>query len=131
MSETETVTIILPLPPPKLSPNRPPASRGGRMGKASLAKRYRLVARCAAMAEHIETGPWGKATVQAAFHYKTKRRRDDVNHLQMLKPAYDGVVDAGLLADDDSEHLTTLPATFHVDRENPRVELTFTRKDRP
>jgi hypothetical protein len=46
----------------------------------------------------------------------------------MLKSAYDGVVDAGLLVDDDSEHLTTLPASFAIDRDCPRVELTFTRR---
>jgi hypothetical protein len=45
----------------------------------------------------------------------------------MLKPAYDGVVAAGLLVDDDAAHLTTLPARFGVDRLTPRVELRFER----
>lgn len=125
----ETATIILELPDKILSPNNPPASLGGRMKKAAAAKRYRLVAKHMALAECVESGPWQKATIQAHFVHKTRRRRDDVNSLAMLKPAYDGIVDSGLLVDDDSAHLTTLPATYGIDKESPRVELTLTRKD--
>jgi len=124
----ETVTIILPLPPAILSPNRPPASRGGRFARAAAAKQYKLLAKEATQAEGIESGPWQRATVQATFCHRVGRRRDDVNHLAMLKPAYDGVVEAGLLVDDDSEHLTTLPAKFAIDRTYPRIELLFERK---
>lgn len=123
----ETVCLTLPLPPAILSPNRPPGPRGGRFARASASKRYKRLAYDAATAERIDSAPWGRATVQAAFFHKTARRRDDVNHLAMLKPAYDGLVEAGLLVDDDSEHLTTLPATFAIDRENPRVTLTVAR----
>lgn len=123
----ESVTIILPLPPAVLSPNRPAGTRGGRFARAAAAKRYRKLAKCATRDTQITTGPWERATVAAAFYHKTQRRRDDVNHLAMLKSAYDGVVDAGLLVDDDSEHLTTLPASFAIDRDCPRVELTFTQ----
>ena len=97
------------------------------MKKAAAAKKYRQQARQAAEAEGIETGPWEKATVRATFYHKQKRRRDDVNHLAMLKPAYDGIVDAGLLQDDDSAHLTTLGADFCTDRELSRVELVVVR----
>ena len=122
----ETATIILPLPPSILSPNHPPCSRNGRFAHAAAAKRYRRLACEATKAEDI-AGPWERATVAATFFHKTDRRRDDVNHLGMLKPAYDGIVEAGLLVDDDSEHLTTLPAQFRIDRENPRVELRLAR----
>lgn len=122
----ESVKIILPLPPNILSPNYPCASFRGRMGKASAAKKYRRIAKEAAEREGITTGPWKKATIQATFFHKQKRRRDDVNHLAMLKPAYDGIVDSGLLEDDDAEHLTTLPASFEQDSE-PRVELIIKR----
>jgi len=123
----ETVTIILPLPPSILSPNRPPGTRGGRMAVALAAKQYKRLAREATEAEGIESGPWPRATIQAAFFHKQKRRRDDVNHLAMLKPAYDGIVLAGLLVDDDAKHLTTQVATFDIDRKCSRVELTVTR----
>ena len=123
----ESVTIILPLPPACLSPNRPTGSRGGRFKRAAASKRYRRLACEAALAQGIETGPWERATVRACFCHFQHRRRDDVNHLSMLKPAYDGLVDAGLLVDDDADHLTTMPASFAVNREFPRVELTVER----
>lgn len=122
----ETVTIVLPLPPAVLSPNRPPGSFGGRMARAAAAKKLHRLACEATRAQGIETGPWDRATVRATFCHKQKRRRDDVNFMGMLKAAYDGVVSAGLLVDDDSEHLTTLPAAFVVGPES-RVELTFER----
>ena len=71
------------------------------MRKASAAKGYRRRARREAEQQQVVSGPWPKATVQAAFFHKQKRRRDDVNHLAMLKPAYDGLVDAGLLDEID------------------------------
>ncbi|WP_309382026.1 hypothetical protein [Cerasicoccus frondis] len=121
----ETATIVLPLPPACLSPNNPPGSRGGRMKKAAAVKKYRRQAKEATAALEIEGG-WELATVKATFYHKQKRRRDDVNHLAMLKPAYDGIVDAGLLVDDDSDHLKTLPPIFEIDRRCPRVELLVT-----
>lgn len=124
---TESVLVVLPLPHSCLSPNRPPGSIGGRMKKAAAAKRYRCLAKEAAEAEGA--GPWERATISAAFFHRQKRRRDDVNALASLKSAYDGLVDAGLLVDDDAEHLTTLPATFAIDRDHPRVELRIERAE--
>jgi len=128
-STKESFIITLPLPPSILSPNRPTGSIGGRMRRAKATERYRKLARRAAEAEMVESGPWQKATVKAAFYHGVDRRRDDVNHNAMLKPAYDGVVDAGVLVDDDHKHLTTLPAEFRIDRDCPRVELLFERVD--
>lgn len=125
----ESATIVLPLPPACLSPNCPPGSLGGRMRKAVASKRYRESARIAALSQDIQTGPWDRATIQATFYHKQKRRRDDINHMAMLKPAYDGIVESGLLFDDDSEHLTTLPAKFLIDKEQGRVELKIIRQD--
>lgn len=127
MGVSESVTIILPLPSPVLSPNRPVMTVGGRMKKAAASKRYRRLAREAVEEQRLESIPWERATVLAHFYHKTVRRRDDVNHLAMLKAAYDGCVDGGLLVDDDSHHLTTLGAKFSIDTAHPRVELTFTR----
>ena len=123
--DSETVTVILPLPPRVLSPNCPAGTSGGRFARAAASKKYRRLAKEATLACQVEG--WKRATVQATFLHKTERRRDDVNHLAMLKPAYDGLVDAVLLPYDDSQHLATLPAVFRVDRENPRVELRLTR----
>ena len=48
----------------------------------------------------------------------------------MLKPAYDGFVDAGIIEDDDADHLTSLPCEFRIDKVTPRVEITITRGDK-
>jgi crossover junction endodeoxyribonuclease RusA len=126
---SETLTIILPLPNGLLSPNHTVGSRGGRFAKMGAIKKYRKQARAAAEAEEVETTPWGRCTVQADFYYRDRRRRDPDNAIASLKPAYDGIVDSGLVADDDYEHMTRLPPTFNVDKTSPRVELTITRCD--
>jgi len=124
----ESVVIVLPLPARILSPNCPAGTRGGRFARAAAAKRYKRLALLAT--EEAANGmTWERATILARFYHKTKRRRDDVNHLAMLKSAYDGVVMAGLLPDDDREHLRTIGAEFYIDKKNPRVELVFTRED--
>lgn len=123
---SESVLIVLPLPSGLLSPNSKPGSFGGRMATARVVKKYRRLAKEAAEAQGIEE-TWARATVRAVFFHRQKRKRDDVNYLAMLKPAYDGIVDAGLLEDDDADHLTTLGATFEKDKESPRVELTLER----
>lgn len=124
--DNEQVVIVLPLPPRILSPNCPIGSRQGRFMYAAAAKKQKRTARQAA--DDAARGMvWEKATVKAVFYHKTVRRRDDVNHLAMLKSAYDGVVEAGLLPDDDIRHLRTEGAEFKIDKEWPRVELIFTR----
>ena len=124
----ESVVIVLPLPARILSPNCPAGTRGGRFARAAAAKRYKRLA-LIATDEAANGMTWERATILARFYHKTKRRRDDVNHLAMLKSAYDGVVMAGLLPDDDRQHLRTIGAEFYIDKKNPRVELVFTRED--
>jgi len=126
---SETVTIILRLPNPMLSPNMPVFSVRGRMARAAMSKKYRREACESTLACNVQTGPWPKAELQATFYHKQNRRRDGVNYNQMLKAAQDGVVDAGLVIDDDAEHLSTLPPKFEIDKKFPRVEITVTRKE--
>ena len=125
----ESCTIILPLPPYVLSPNCQAGSRGACMKKAQASKRYKRLAREATRAEAIETGPWKKVVATAIFFHKIVRRRDGVNHNAMLKAAHDGMIDAGLVVDDDSKHWTTEPPDFQIDREYPRVEITVERAE--
>ena len=123
----ESVIIVLPLPPRILSPNAPAGTRGGRFARAAAAKKYKRIAYFATL-DAARDMRFEKANVLAKFYHKTSRRRDDVNHLAMLKAAYDGIVSAGFLPDDDREHLRTIGAEFFVDKENPRVELILTRE---
>lgn len=47
----------------------------------------------------------------------------------MMYPAYDGVVDAGLLPDDHAGVLSHQPTSMEIDSKHPRVELTIKRLD--
>lgn len=46
------------------------------------------------------------ASVVAVVHHPTNRRQDPANASPTVKALIDGCVDAGLLPDDDAEHLT-------------------------
>ena len=97
------------------------------MARASATKKYRGLACAATLSEGIESGPWEKVEMKAKFFHKQKRRRDGTNHNSMLKAAQDGIVEAGLAVDDDSQHWTTLPPEFSIDKKLSRVEITITR----
>ena len=134
----ESVRIMLPLPAKVLHPNFTVATMGGRLMKARATKRYRRLAfEAIAEMEDFDVVPdvtseaplWKKASVKTIFHHKTKRKRDEDNAKGSLKAAFDGVVDSGLILDDDSEHLTHETPEFKIDKEYPRVELTFTRME--
>ena len=120
---SESVLITLPLPPKGLYPN----DRLHWRPKAKITAAYRKAVGLIAVSTGGWDEPWEKATIRATFYCKTNKRRDDVNFLAALKAAYDGLVDSGLLEDDDSEHLTTLPCSFAIDKDNPRVELVVER----
>lgn len=122
----ETVTIILPLPGRRLSPNGSSGTRGSRFAKAAAIKKYRRIAKEAVEAAAIETGPWPSARATVTFYWPTHRRRDEDNALASLKAAYDGIVESGLLVDDDHRHLRREMPVFAIDKQNPRVEITIT-----
>ena len=124
MSRGESLTIILPIPPRPLHANYTVATHGSRMARHSATKRYRRLARDAVQAQEVQG--WATATARAVFYWPNARRRDVRNAEYALKAAYDGVVDAGLIPDDSSDHLAHQPTRFDVDRDTPRVEITLT-----
>jgi crossover junction endodeoxyribonuclease RusA len=100
---------------------------GGRMAKASAAKKQRRLAREAVENEGIETLPWEKVSVRPVFIHKVKRRRDSDNYMASLKAAYDGLVDAGVVCDDDSEHMIRESPSFLIDKNSQCVILEVKR----
>ena len=125
----ETMKVVLPLPNPVLSPNRPCGSAGGRMKRAAASRRYRKLAYQSALAESLESTPWAKAEGKAVFFHKQDRRRDGPNYNAMLKAAIDGIVDAGIITDDDYRSFSLLPPDFRIDKDFPRVEISLRRLD--
>jgi len=125
----ETITIVLPLPNRVLSPNFTIGGIGGRIMKAAATKKYRRLAREAVEEERIESLPWDKIKVTADFYYTKKRRRDQDNAMGSLKAAYDGIVDAGVVIDDDYEHMERGIPKFHDGSKKivPMIVLTIER----
>lgn len=127
-TQSEQIVVTIPLPPRILSPNCPVGSFRGRMMRAAAAKKQKRLAKASAEDAMRDSPGWLRASYKAVFWHKTARRRDDVNHLAMLKSAVDGVIEAGLLPDDDREHLRVTGAEFAIDKEWPRVEIVFTKE---
>ena len=69
-----------------------------------------------------------RAELQEALYFSTNRNRDERNAVAMLKAYYDGIVDSGLIPDDNHQVLSHGRPTFQHDGDNPRVEITITRK---
>lgn len=118
------ITITLPLPSRHLSPN-------GRYHWAVKARAAQEARRYAAWQAHpgcirVQGYPfrWESARIEVRPYYGDRRRHDSDNLLASLKPSIDGLVDAGMLADDNCVTYTLHPAA--VDRERPRVEITIT-----
>jgi hypothetical protein len=64
-----------------------------------------------------------RATLDMRFYMPDKRGRDLLNMSQTMKPAIDGLVDKGLLKDDNWQLMHIGSITAEVDRLHPRVEL--------
>ena len=120
-----SLTVRLPLPPPRLSPN----ARSHWRPKARATRSYRTAAafygRHALASAGIDGG-WTSAEVQAEFFFPTTHRRDADNLLASLKAAFDGLADAGIVAND--RDLIHLPVRQTKDRDDPRVVLTIRRR---
>lgn len=125
----ETAIIVIPIPPKCLSPNASVWSQRGRFRKAAALKKQRRLARESAEEERITTAPWVMVEVKAHFFYPTNRIHDEVNAQSTLKGAYDGIVDSGLVPNDDHVHWRNLTPEFSVDSKNPRVEITVIRRE--
>jgi Holliday junction resolvase RusA-like endonuclease len=62
-------------------------------------------------------------TADVTFVVPDRRRRDMDNLLAMLKPAWDGLVDAGLLVDDSAEMLRLGAPKMRVEKGQQYVEV--------
>lgn len=65
--------------------------------------------------------PFEKAEVRIDYFFKTQNRRDADNYCG--KFLLDGLTKARIIVDDDFEHIS-LEVRGHVDKKNPRTEIT-------
>ena len=63
--------------------------------------------------------------INITFDYyepSTKRDKDNISSY-FKKIFFDALVDAGIIADDGWKHISDFTDRFHVDRNNPRIEV--------
>lgn len=120
----QEVIVCLPLPPRELSPN----ARVCRWRRIRRTRQYRRTAGLTALAAAGRRLSWARAVAQATFYWPDRQRRDIRNAEASLKAAYDGIVDAGVIVDDQAEALEHDQTVFQVDPTRPRVEIRIIRK---
>ena len=120
-------TITLPLPDGTTSGH----AKGHWRSAAAKTKAMREYAwgECFQIKGH-PSKPYAKAIIHFAFFLASNRRRDTLNLMHGCKTYIDGIVDAGIIADDDWKTLSVGKATVSVDRDNPRVEITIVEATR-
>lgn len=130
--QREALTVVLTLPPSELSQNGSQgASWMGRKAKANAVKWYRenAAAECKIEMGAGDAWQWPAATISLRFHFPDLRKRDLLNYAAMMKPAIDGCVDVGLIEGDDHFRLWVGGIEADIDRERPRVEMIFQRRN--
>lgn len=79
----------------------------GRLHHLSRASRTKVLRRSAYLHARSAKAPQlSTARIVVVFHHRDRRRRDVANLAPTAKAVIDGLVDAGLLPDDDDAHLT-------------------------
>lgn len=114
-----TDILVLPFTAPPLRPNH-------RVHWAVKARETRLVRRTAqllAKAEKIAPRGSQPVAITVVWFARDRRRRDGNALALFAKAAIDGLVDADVLTDDDSEHLIEERYRVRHDPTNPRIEL--------
>ncbi len=123
-----SLTITIPLPPKEVRNN----ARVHWAKKAAAVKvcrtETRLIAvRAIASNEMSDNLPWKKASVKVTAYFPTARHLDPSNLIDSLKPAFDGLQDAGVI-ENDKELWPERPVIVTRDA-NPRVELVITEEE--
>lgn len=122
---TDSITIHLRLPSKACHPN----ARPHYMAKANATRKDRMLA-CYVAIEAMKalTFGWRSATEQVVF--RVKGHHDHANLSQWLKAYRDGIVDAGVLTNDD--RIVHLPIEQIVNRKaETGVTITLTKRCDP
>lgn len=109
------IRLILPMPHRFFSPN----VSAHWFTKGEQTRKFRYLSKLAARVTFRDTllnpkfEPFRKATIKRVFYFRLKRRRDHDNLNSMCKCITDGIIDSGILIDDDL--ITWLPTEINVD----------------
>lgn len=115
----QTYRLDLPWPRPPLNHNQ----RLHHMVEARIKAEVRE--RVGWLAKAAKIPPAQRITVQLHYAPGRRGRQDPMNWTRTSKPAIDGIVDAGVVRDDDTEHVHEEPPAIHFPPEpGPRCWLT-------
>ncbi len=122
MKDSKMVIEIPFLPPEKLSPN----ARVHWSKRSPAAAAFRDAVRLCCIDRRNRAKKWvpfARPVMNLTFVFDKDRRRDEDNMRARFKPGLDGMVDAGLLLDDNPRRLITGRLTMVVDKD--RAPLTI------
>lgn len=113
------MTICLPIPDRRLSPNSRGHWSSGHKARKQARQLAYLTTRSALRGEH----PPPVSGYRLAFYFAARRRRDDDNWSAACKAYRDGIADA--LGIDDHQLRQTESPAMEIDPANPRLEITL------
>jgi hypothetical protein len=117
----ERVHLVISLSVPKVGDWMNSNDRRHRMAQANLTKAWRSAGKAAS--EGLEPVS-GKVHMTATIHKERDGRWDPNNLWPTVKAIVDGIVEAGVLEDDDHKHLVG-PDMRRGDKGEPRIVLTI------
>lgn len=117
------ISIEIHCPPKECWQNRP----SHYMAKAKVVKAYRAAAHALMLEAMGGSDGWQRGRIHMEFCWPTRHRRDTLNAAGAMKAAIDGIIDAGLLPDDDGEHMEIGGISASLDKDNPRVIISLER----
>lgn len=121
VTNTRRITLSLPWPDAKLSPN----ARTHWRVKSPIVKQHRQYAKVFTMAsKQDDQRPDGTVSVTVTFHPPTNRKRDDDNCIGAFKSYRDGIAD-GLGVDDNTFRMTYNPLGEVVKGGAVEVEIEY------
>ena len=112
------MTITLPIPDPRLSPN---GSHRHWSSKAKVKKKARELAKLTTWSALQRTEPPTFTRYRLRFYHSIQRRRDDDNAAAACKAYRDGIAEA-LGVDDSTLRMAEAPL-LAIDKANPRLEF--------
>ncbi len=104
----------------------PHASGNTHYLKSTATKAHRELA-CLISRAHMPSEPWTRCRLNLRYYKPSDRVLDHLNMAGRVKAIIDGVVDAGLIPDDNDQYLEAGPQLSDIDKDNPRIELVFER----
>jgi crossover junction endodeoxyribonuclease RusA len=94
--------------------------------KAKLTKGWRENSRAQSVRTPSSGGQIDRAHIVATLHFGDDRKRDVGNYAITVKAAIDGLVDAGVIPDDNDDHLIGPDLRRGDSNGQPRIVLTVT-----